>query len=214
VLAEGDDRGIARAIFRSPLGAAWKSVAAGRADDDDDSELSFVDRIAAAAMKDTLGRSMGDDGRVLGAMARASLGAKAPITIATDMNALRTCNVIVSATNAPHPVITAEHLGDGPVVVCDVAAPGDVHPDVAHQRKNVAVLKGGMVRLPLGQPLRIRGMPIAPGITFGCLGETILMGLSGIEESLSVGALTAAGVRRARDLALLHGFGFDEKPFA
>jgi predicted amino acid dehydrogenase len=145
---------------------------------------------------------------------RAALGAAAPIARSTDMRALRSCDLIVAATNAPHPVITTDHLGEGAVVVCDVATPGDVDPAVTASRPDVTVVNGGMVRLPLGQSLSARGMPVPRGIAYGCLGETILMGLAGVAESLSLGALTVSGVRRARDLALLHGFSFDDTSVA
>ena len=202
-----DDRGIARALLASPLGRAWTDAPLPMADHDGD----WVGAIARAAMHDTVTRAM-NGGAGLGAMARAGLGSAAPISIATDMRALRSCNVIVAATNAPRPVITSDHLGEGPIVVCDVAAPGDVDPEVGRVRRDVTVLEGGMVRLPLGQSLRIRGMSAHAGSTYGCLGETILSGLAGLGESLSLGALTVRGVRLARELALDHGYGFEDKP--
>ena len=108
-------------------------------------------RIAAAAG--------GDVGAVVRAAHVADVGEdSAVIRIATDMAALRACNVIVSATNAPRYVIEPDCVGDGPVVICDIAAPGDVSPEVARARPLATVLKGGLVRLPLGQTVAVRGM--------------------------------------------------------
>jgi predicted amino acid dehydrogenase len=134
------------------------------------------------------------------------------IEIATDMSALRGCNVVVSATNSPQHVIHAEHLGDGPVVVCDIATPGDVSPDVALARPRAILLKGGIMRLPLGQHLRVDGMQLPRGHVYGCLAETLLMGLAGLDESLSFGTLDAAQIRRAGELARAHGFDVALRP--
>jgi predicted amino acid dehydrogenase len=97
--------------------------------------------------------------------------------------------------------------------LCDVATPGDVSPEVARERPNAMLLKGGIVRLPLGQHLAIDGMQLPTGQVYGCLAETVLLGLTGAEESLSFGALSADKVRRARALARAHGFEFTKRAF-
>jgi predicted amino acid dehydrogenase len=74
------------------------------------------------------------------------------------------------------------------------------------------VLAGGVVRAPLGQTLRIDGMNLPPGEIYGCLAETLLMGLAGIGENFSYGALDPMRIRRIRDLALMHGFVLGEEP--
>jgi predicted amino acid dehydrogenase len=66
------------------------------------------------------------------------------------------------------------------------------------------------VRAPLGQELAIGGMNLPPGEVYGCLAETLLMGLAGIGENFSYGALDPMRIRRIRDLALMHGFTLDE----
>jgi acetylornithine/succinyldiaminopimelate/putrescine aminotransferase/predicted amino acid dehydrogenase len=128
------------------------------------------------------------------------------LEIAEDLGALCSCNLILSATNAPEPVIRAEHVGqDFPVVICDVAAPRDVSP-CAEALPNVRYLKGGIVRLPRGQQLGIPGLRLEAGQLYGCLAETLILGLSGYGDDFSYGALTAAHVRRAAQLAARHGF--------
>ncbi len=141
------------------------------------------------------------------------LGADAvPVRIAGSHAALAECEVVVSATNAPTPVILPEHIREGPVVVCDVATPRDVSPEVIAARPDAVVLDGGVVRTPLGQPLSIGGMRLPSGQVYGCIAESILLGFAGIGENFSFGALTAARVRWVRELARLHGFGFAEHP--
>jgi glutamyl-tRNA reductase len=65
-----------------------------------------------------------------------------PVEVGTGVEALRDCTLIISATSAPRPVILPEHIGSHPVVIADVAVPGDVHPDVTHERPNAVVLRG------------------------------------------------------------------------
>lgn len=133
----------------------------------------------------------------------------APVRVATDMSALRSRNLIISATNAARPIVLPEHVGPGPVVVSDVAAPRDVDPRVA-ERPDVLVLKGGILRAPLGQTLEIGGMRLPPGTLYGCLAETILLGFEGTGENFSHGKLTSGRLRRIRELARLHGFTVEE----
>ena len=167
--------------------------------------------MTAAAASEALARAIERRRRGLGALVRASLRERAPLAVATDAMALRSCNVIVAATNAPQPVIGPEHLGPAPIVICDVAVPGDVDPRVLRERSDVVLLEGGMVSLPRGQRLRIHGMPLPGDEIYGCLAETILSGLADLDASLSLGALRAEDVRRAGKLAAAHGFTFGEK---
>ena len=169
---------------------------------------------AAVAELGLLGGGAGerdDVGEWLRGRAEAELGARAPVRIATDLGALTACDIILTASNAARPVLFPEHVAaDRSVVVCDVAVPRDVHDSVLDQRPRATVLKGGVVRAPLGQPLAIGGMNLPPGEVYGCLAETLLMGLAGIGEDFSYGALDPMRIRRIRDLALLHGFTLDE----
>jgi acetylornithine/succinyldiaminopimelate/putrescine aminotransferase/predicted amino acid dehydrogenase len=136
---------------------------------------------------------------------------RAEVRVATDLAALRACNVILAASNAARPVVLPEHIDpDQPVVICDVAVPRDVDDSVLRARPRAVVLKGGVVRAPLGQTLAIEGMNLPPGEVYGCLAETLLMGLAGIGEDFSYGALDPMRIRHIRDLALLHGFALDE----
>lgn len=138
--------------------------------------------------------------------------APAPVRVATRMEALRECTLVLAATSAPRPVILPEHLSGDPVVLVDVAVPGDVHPDVATARPRAVVLNGGVVRAPLGQRVTIPGMRLDGGEIYGCLAETALLGLAGIREHFSYGPITAQRVRRIRDLARTHGFTVSGSP--
>ncbi|HZV00454.1 MAG TPA: hypothetical protein VFF73_27320, partial [Planctomycetota bacterium] len=147
-------------------------------------------------------------GEAIRAGLEAELGERAPVRVSEDLDALRGCRMIVTATNAARPVVRREHVGEAPVVICDVAAPRDVDPSVAGD--GILVLRGGLVRAPLGQDLRIAGMRLAEGQLYGCLAETLLLGLAGSGENFSYGKLTSGHLRRIRELARLHGFAIEE----
>ncbi|MEU0007615.1 aminotransferase class III-fold pyridoxal phosphate-dependent enzyme [Streptomyces sp. NPDC006314] len=130
----------------------------------------------------------------------------ADVSIADDLDALRDCPIVVSATNSSDPVILPHHLaGDRKVLVCDLAVPGDVHPAVAGL-SNVTLVSGGRIQLPGLQTPRFPGITLPPGILYSCLAETILLGFEPTTPSPSYGGLTSDGVLAARDLAIRHGF--------
>jgi acetylornithine/succinyldiaminopimelate/putrescine aminotransferase/predicted amino acid dehydrogenase len=140
------------------------------------------------------------------------LGHWASVRVATDVAALRGCNLVVSATNSAQPVIRAEHIAEGAVVICDVAVPRDVHPEVGPARPDAVLLKGGIVQAPFAQSLDVPAMDLRPGEIYGCLAETALLGLASIREHFSYGPLKSADVERMRDLARMHGFAIGENP--
>jgi acetylornithine/succinyldiaminopimelate/putrescine aminotransferase/predicted amino acid dehydrogenase len=131
--------------------------------------------------------------------------------IATDMGALRECTMIISASNAPRPVILPEHVGTGPVVICDVAAPSDVHPTVKRERPRAIVLKGGIARLPLNQDIRSNGVKYAPGRIYACMAESILLGLAGVKGHFSYGPLESKKIRQIREIAREHDFAVEAR---
>ncbi|MGW1373617.1 aminotransferase class III-fold pyridoxal phosphate-dependent enzyme [Streptomyces sp. NPDC002446] len=127
------------------------------------------------------------------------------VSIAEDLDALRDCPIVVSATNSADPVILPHHLsGDRKVLVCDLAVPGDVHPAVAGV-SNVDLVSGGRIQLPGAQTPHFPGITLPPGILYSCMAETILLGLEPETPSPSYGGLSSAGVLAARDLAVRHG---------
>ena len=134
---------------------------------------------------------------------------RVPARIATDLAALRDCTMIVSASNAPTPVIHPEHIGDQPVVICDVAVPRDVHPRVAALRPNARIIRGGIVRLPLDQSIDVPALGLPRGRVYACLGESILLSLSGKTENFSFGPIRSERVREVSSLAKHHGFAID-----
>ncbi len=148
----------------------------------------------------------GGEAAELFAAVERELGADCPLAVTDDLNDLRYCRAILSASNSPEPIIHAEHLGTGRVVVCDVAVPSDVHPDVTRDRPDALVLSGGQIRLPAGQRPGLCGLHMAPDRVFACLGETLLLGLSRYDGHLSFGPVSTADVHTVARLAREHGF--------
>lgn len=122
---------------------------------------------------------------------------------------LREASIILTATNAADPIIAADQLGEGPVLICDLAVPGDCAEDIAAKRPDVRVIRGGVVRLPGAPDFEIPGIPLEPGQAFACMGETILLGLAGIGVDFSRGAISSARIREIAALAKLHGIALD-----
>ncbi len=131
--------------------------------------------------------------------------ANGPVEIATDIAAIRAAHLVLTATSAGRPIIFPEHLQPG-TVVCDVARPRDVSLRVHREREDVLVVDGGLVEIPGGVGLGFDyGLP--PGLTFGCMAETIALALEGRFEDYTVGkALEIERIREITEIAGRHGF--------
>jgi predicted amino acid dehydrogenase len=127
------------------------------------------------------------------------------VCLTTDLGALRSCSLIISSSSAEMPLLEERHLGSAAAVICDIAVPGDVAPDVRHRRPDVSVIDGGIVRLP-DPDFSLRGIRLAPGCAFACLAETLLLGLERRTSNGYRGRVTAAGVREVLAFADTHGF--------
>ncbi|MET0197356.1 MAG: aminotransferase class III-fold pyridoxal phosphate-dependent enzyme [Rhodococcus fascians] len=117
--------------------------------------------------------------------------------------------VVIAATSAPHSLIDAADLGPD-AIVCDVAQPPNIPHDVGLTRPDVTVFDGGIVSMPAGSDFGLT-FGLAPGLTYACMAETMLLSLSGEFELRSIGtALNGANVRRLGVLADRYGFELAE----
>lgn len=129
-----------------------------------------------------------------------------PIETSLSLEAtLPECDLIVAASNAPDYLIYPHHLAPG-CVVCDVARPADISPQVYQQRDDLLVLEGGLVQYPddvsFGPNFGYRD-----GVSLACLSETVLLALEGSYNHFSIGAkLPLETVAYLRDLGNKHGF--------
>lgn len=132
-----------------------------------------------------------------------------PFPLETSLDndySLPRCELIVAASNAPEYLVYKHHLSPGSVV-CDVARPADVAPEVYQQRDDVLVLEGGLVQYPddmaFGPNLGYRD-----GVSLACLSETALLALEGDYQDYSIGTkLPLETVAYLRKLGEKHGLG-------
>jgi len=134
------------------------------------------------------------------------LGISVPLTTSTDIAAdLPDCELVVAASNSPEYLIYPDNLRCG-AVVCDVARPADVAPEVYEKRDDVLILEGGLVQYPddicFGPNLGYRD-----GVNLACLSETVLLALAGDCRDYSIGnILSLDTIQYLRELARRHGF--------
>jgi acetylornithine/succinyldiaminopimelate/putrescine aminotransferase/predicted amino acid dehydrogenase len=133
-------------------------------------------------------------------------GDATPVRIAESMAALQECQLIITATNAPSPVLKPQHVGDHDVVICDVAIPQDVSPTMEIEKPRAVVIRGGILRAPLGQRLDIPALRLPGSELYGCLAETIVLGFAEYNGHYSYGRISAERVRQVKGWALAHGF--------
>jgi predicted amino acid dehydrogenase len=62
------------------------------------------------------------------------------------------------------------------------------------------------VKLPKNADFLIAGLDLEPGYVYACMAETLLMGLEGVNEPVSFGAIKPEGVEWALGAAKKHGF--------
>jgi predicted amino acid dehydrogenase len=114
-------------------------------------------------------------------------------------------DVVLSTTSAARSIIQPQHFKRG-AIVCDVALPPDVSPQVARERNDVLVIEGGVVDVPGEVDFNFDfGLP--PGKAYACMAETMVLALEGRYESYSLGKRIQVGqVREMAQLARKHGF--------
>ncbi|TFI45569.1 aminotransferase class III-fold pyridoxal phosphate-dependent enzyme [Rhodococcus sp. 1R11] len=117
--------------------------------------------------------------------------------------------IVIAATSAPHALIDPTDLMQG-AIVCDVAQPPNIGRDVRGERPDVTVFDGGIVRVPSGSDFSLT-YGLAPGLTYACMAETMLIALSGEFALRSIGTtLDGESVERLGALADVHGFTLAE----
>jgi len=137
------------------------------------------------------------------------------IAVERSLDALRSCQLIVTASGAGQPIVDDHHIAPGSIV-CDVARPFDVSQAV-RLRRDVTVFDGGLVALPDPSlrfgPGNIVGVP--DGIQLACLSETILLALGDEPRDIGVGdSIPLGDAQHVAALARTHGFRLAPLPFS
>lgn len=127
------------------------------------------------------------------------------VTTQTDMEALKTADLIITVTSAVDTIIEPHHLKSG-AVICDVARPRDVSIEVAQKRPDILVIEGGMAKVPGNVNFGFNfGFP--PQMAYACMAETIALALENRYESFTLGKeISLSQVRTIDTIATRHGF--------
>jgi acetylornithine/succinyldiaminopimelate/putrescine aminotransferase/predicted amino acid dehydrogenase len=140
---------------------------------------------------------------------RAAVAATEPqagLTITTDIDQhLPRAHIVLTATNAVMPFISARHLRND-VMVCDVSRPLNIAPEIADQRPDVRWVDGGLVRAPEGSILGLLEEPDRRNVLLACAAETIVLALSGFRSEHLCGRLDAKTVEELGRVAATMGF--------
>lgn len=191
-----------RQLAESLYEAAWSYIQDRPATEHAGLALAIRDTSALR----TVDPGKGSIGRQLQHALDQELGESAPVRIADSLSCLNQCNVILTASNAASPIIFPEHLAPGPLIICDIAVPPDVDSSVLRERNDVLVLTGGAIKLPAQPQLELCPGFLPPGHVFACMAETVLLGLAGVRDHYSFGAIDQAQVEQILALAQRHGF--------
>ncbi|MEI6950394.1 aminotransferase class III-fold pyridoxal phosphate-dependent enzyme [Paraflavisolibacter sp. H34] len=162
---------------------------------------------ATRLYSDIVGGTLKADAPNLYALLQEELGDENPIAIFSDLEVLRQCNLVIVATNAPSPFLTEDHFSAG-TIVYDISVPLNVTPELFHNDKNIKVLVGGVVTLPHGEGLPLRGFPLPAGSVYACIAETLLLGLEQYKGAFSFSAITPEQVEVIGAIAQKHKFHF------
>jgi predicted amino acid dehydrogenase len=151
-------------------------------------------------------REQGGRGRRGGlALAAAAAGGREDLRWTTDRrSALARADVVLVATSSDAALIEPGDLAPG-TLVCDVARPANVAQGDA-ARHGALIFDGGLVVPPSEVDLGpFRTLP--RGLSWGCLGETMLLALAGEDRDFSIGPrLPLADADHVAQLARRHGF--------
>ncbi|QPF73613.1 aminotransferase class III-fold pyridoxal phosphate-dependent enzyme [Roseateles sp. DAIF2] len=140
------------------------------------------------------------------------LGERAWVNLGSDLAACRAADIVISASSSAQPLLRAEHFAaERPVLVCDVAVPGDVDRASVAALPRLRLIRGGVVHLPMAPRFELPGMQLEPGQIYACAAETLLLGLAGIRADFSKGPIRPDQVREIEGLARLHGFEIDHE---
>jgi predicted amino acid dehydrogenase len=119
--------------------------------------------------------------------------------------AVSKADVVISVSSSLEHQIYPEDLKAG-AIICDVARPRDVSPQVIKERNDVLVIEGGVVDAPSGTEFNFDfGFP--PGKSYACMAETMILTLEKRFESYSLGRdMDIVKVKEIAVLAKRHGF--------
>ncbi|HVK94755.1 MAG TPA: aminotransferase class III-fold pyridoxal phosphate-dependent enzyme [Noviherbaspirillum sp.] len=151
-----------------------------------------------------------DCGRAIAQYLRERYGSDPYLTISTDHALIRQGHIVLCAANSPEPFLFADDFRER-AIVCDIAVPHNVAPEVAANRPDLVYQQGGIVATPNGESLHPGARAfLGAGQLFACMAETVILGLAGFNRHYSYGPISKQQVREIAALARAHGFTLAE----
>ncbi|MFC1592589.1 hypothetical protein ACFL4C_01075 [Candidatus Omnitrophota bacterium] len=119
------------------------------------------------------------------------------VSFSHSFNILKKADIIIAATNSPTSIISTKHLKKGAIIIDD-SFPKNVSQEVFGKRKDIILLEGGMMQLPLNiDVISARNMPdlmdvpltrvISCKETYGCVAEIMVLALYGYRKNYGLG---------------------------
>lgn len=133
------------------------------------------------------------------------IGPKMPIKAVLSLPEIYPCKIVLAATSASEPFLLPDHFQPD-TVLCDISVPVNCTPALLQNHQNIEIILGGVASLPHAESLPIKGLPLDSGQVFGCMGETLLLGLEGKVERFSFGNLKTRQLEEIAEIAETHGF--------
>lgn len=150
-----------------------------------------------------------------GTLAARMLAAESPARLITtapyQAEEMRRASIVITATNTPDVIVTADHLCSDALVV-DVSRPYNVDPAVTSARPDVTVIRGGVLRAPGDAVLGPLAGDADGETVVACASETIVLALSGMRSPYLCGRLDPATVSALGHAALEWGFAVSTAP--
>jgi fatty aldehyde-generating acyl-ACP reductase len=129
-----------------------------------------------------------------------------PVIYKSISEGIKEADVILTVTGASNEIIYPPDIKSG-AIVCDVARPRDVSELVSRVRKDVLVIDGAIVEVPGNNVEFGLNFGPPPGMSEGCVAETIILSLEKRYENYTIGKdITESMVVEMGELAKKHGF--------
>lgn len=125
------------------------------------------------------------------------------ISITTEINDIKTADIIIVATNAKDAIIRPEHLKQD-ALIYDITQPRNTSKEVEEKRKDVKLIDGGLVKTSDINYHFNFGIPLETA--FSCLAETMILAAENINKHYSLGKVEVEKVEEISNLAEKYNF--------
>ncbi len=129
---------------------------------------------------------------------------KIRVDVSHDVNDIKHCDIIITATSAPEALITKDLVHPGMVIIND-AQPTDIDIAVIKEREDVLVIEGGVVHTK-DVHSNFRMGPRGKDENYCCLAEVLVLGHHGHFENYAIGNLDLTLVEHIEEKAKPLGF--------